>query len=72
MLIKPEHCCGLPEMEVRAIAKDIGGAIEYLHKNRIIHRDLKPENIILRKEGEERVSSILKPNILGTLVRDSV
>ena len=31
---------------MRAIARDIGEAIKYLHSQKIIHRDLKPENIV--------------------------
>ncbi len=34
-----------------AIARQVGSALEYAHRQRVIHRDIKPENILLH-EGE--------------------
>jgi len=33
--------------EVVRIAADIGGALDYAHRNGVVHRDIKPENIML-------------------------
>ena len=49
MLLRPENCCGLPELEVRRFLSDITDALGYLHGLRIIHRDLKPENVVLQR-----------------------
>ncbi|XP_062507368.1 inhibitor of nuclear factor kappa-B kinase subunit alpha-like isoform X2 [Corticium candelabrum] len=46
---RPQNRCGLREVEVLLLMKDIAGAVEYLHDKRIIHRDIKPENIVLKK-----------------------
>ncbi|HYO88517.1 MAG TPA: protein kinase [Candidatus Limnocylindrales bacterium] len=32
-------------------ARQIGGALDYAHRQGIIHRDLKPENVLLDREG---------------------
>ncbi|XP_043204506.1 inhibitor of nuclear factor kappa-B kinase subunit beta-like [Amphibalanus amphitrite] len=48
VLLRPENCCGLPELEVRQFLSDITDALCYLHGLRIIHRDLKPENVVLQ------------------------
>src|SRR6187402_3695295 len=34
-----------------AIARSVGGALDYAHRNQIVHRDIKPENIMIN-EGE--------------------
>ena len=56
VLNKSENSCGLPELQVRAITKDISSAVEYLHSKKIVHRDLKPENIVLKPLGNNKVS----------------
>ena len=33
--------------EALRIAADIGGALDYAHRNGVVHRDIKPENIML-------------------------
>ncbi|KAL3639379.1 hypothetical protein CASFOL_017286 [Castilleja foliolosa] len=36
-----------PEEQIQAIAKQLVGALHYLHSNRTIHRDMKPQNILI-------------------------
>ncbi|CAG2169876.1 unnamed protein product [Oppiella nova] len=48
VLNKPANSCGLTELEVRQILRQVSTAVEYLHSKRIIHRDLKPENVVLQ------------------------
>ena len=52
VISKPENRCGLPESDVRFIARDVSSAIEYLHSMKIIHRDLKPDNVVLQTSAD--------------------
>ncbi len=36
----------LPEEEVRALARDLASALEYLHSQKAVHRDVKPANVL--------------------------
>ncbi len=55
VLNRPENCCGLPELEVRQISRQVAFAVEYLHSLRIIHRDLKPENVVLQPQSDGQI-----------------
>ena len=44
----------LPVEQAGAIARSVGGALDYAHRNQIVHRDIKPENIMIN-EGEAMV-----------------
>ncbi|MBW4510659.1 MAG: serine/threonine protein kinase [Scytonematopsis contorta HA4267-MV1] len=48
---------GIPLPEAIAIhyIRQIGAALEVVHKNGLLHRDVKPDNIILRKNTQEVV-----------------
>lgn len=48
---------GVPLPEATAIhyIRQIGAALEVVHKNGLLHRDVKPDNIILRKNTQEVV-----------------
>jgi serine/threonine protein kinase/tetratricopeptide (TPR) repeat protein len=44
----------LPIDQACAIARSVGGALDYANRNSIVHRDIKPENIMIN-EGEAMV-----------------
>ncbi|HJP57424.1 MAG TPA: protein kinase [Gemmatimonadales bacterium] len=45
----------LPVAEAVRIAREVGGALDYAHRQGVIHRDIKPENILL-SEGSALVA----------------
>lgn len=53
MQLIDKHPEGLGSNEFYRVAKDLIGAIEYLHSNHLIHRDLKPDNMLVFKKNEE-------------------
>lgn len=49
-----QHPQGLPLEVVSQIARQIGAALLFAHKNQIVHCDVKPENILVcQSEGEK-------------------
>jgi serine/threonine-protein kinase len=45
----------LPVDEAISIARKVGSALDYAHRNGVIHRDIKPANILL-EDGEPQVA----------------
>jgi eukaryotic-like serine/threonine-protein kinase len=41
----------LPTQQALDIARQIAGALAYMHENGVVHRDLKPENVMVTAEG---------------------
>jgi eukaryotic-like serine/threonine-protein kinase len=45
----------LPTDQALDVARQIAGAIAYMHDNGVVHRDLKPENVIVTAEGRVKI-----------------
>ncbi len=45
----------LPAERALDIARQVTGALAYLHKNGVVHRDIKPENILLTADGQVKI-----------------
>lgn len=37
--------------EIERVMREIGGALDYAHRQGVVHRDIKPANILLDGEG---------------------
>ncbi|HUA32187.1 MAG TPA: serine/threonine-protein kinase [Candidatus Binataceae bacterium] len=46
---------GLPTEQALDIAKQIAGAVVYMHGQGVVHRDLKPENILITAAGQVKI-----------------
>jgi serine/threonine-protein kinase len=45
----------LPLPQALDIARQIGSALVYMHKQGIVHRDLKPDNVLIKPDGEVKL-----------------
>jgi serine/threonine protein kinase len=52
-LVFPDH--PLPEAIAIRYIKQIGAALEVVHRNGLLHRDIKPQNIILHEKSQEAI-----------------
>jgi hypothetical protein len=48
----------LPTVQVRAVLRQVGDALTYLHSMGILHRDLKPENVLISDGGLVKVGDL--------------
>ena len=46
---------GLPEHQVKSMAKQLASALDFMHSKSLVHRDIKPENILLFDENLTKV-----------------
>jgi len=50
----------LSTRETKAVVAGLADALEWIHSQNIVHGDLKPENVLVNREGEVRLSPLLR------------
>jgi eukaryotic-like serine/threonine-protein kinase len=45
----------IPVEKALDIARQLAGALQYLHDNGVVHRDIKPENVLLTADGQVKI-----------------
>jgi eukaryotic-like serine/threonine-protein kinase len=45
----------IPTEKALDVARQVTGALQYLHENGVVHRDIKPENILLTADGRVKI-----------------
>jgi eukaryotic-like serine/threonine-protein kinase len=55
-LMTPEQPLAIGQ--ARAVLRQVGDALTYLHSRRILHRDLKPENVLITGDGLVKVGDL--------------
>ena len=62
---------GLPEHQVKTVAKQVASALEFMHSKNLVHRDIKPENVLIFNEALTcvKLMDFGMTKAVGTMVR---